>query len=205
MDPCSCGSCESQRWRHSRMTIQDWKRTQAGPTGAQPPHAGTVSAFGRMPMRNRVRGVARLCGRRPRGHVGIGAGYKSCTRHRGGRKRPQKKKICLCPPLRRTGPAPAAGNTEGLAPETPAAGRREPGRRMMGAGNLAAWAGRKLASGSEAAAWPERTGKRKVRRIGSWRARRSGASPTSPFRPSTGRHMLLNQERHHAQPVRYTP
>ena len=67
MDPCSCGSCESQRWRHSRMTIQDWKRTQAGPTGAQPPHAGTVSAFGRMPMRNRNRIVATLCARRPGG------------------------------------------------------------------------------------------------------------------------------------------
>lgn len=168
-------------------------------------HPGTVSAFGRMPMRNRVRGVARLCGRRPRGHVGIGAGYKSCTRHRGGRKLPQKKKICLCPPLRRTGPAPVAGNTEGLAPETPAAGRREPGRRIMGAGNLAAWAGRKLASGSEAAARPETARKRKTRRIGSWRARRSGASPTSPSHPNIGRHMPRNQARHHAQPVRYTP
>ncbi len=96
------------------------------PTGAQPPHPGTVSAFGRMPMRNRVRGVARLCGRRPRGHVGIGAGYKSCTRHRGGRKLPQEKKICLCPPLRRTGPAPAPGIRRGLP--------RRPRRRAGGAG-----------------------------------------------------------------------
>ncbi len=67
MDPCSCGLYRSQRWRHSRITIQDRKRTQAGPTSAQPPNAGTVSAFGRMPMRNRNRIVARLCARRPGG------------------------------------------------------------------------------------------------------------------------------------------
>ena len=67
MDPCPCRLWGLQRCGHSRMTIQDWKRTQAGPTGAQPPNAGTVSAFGRMPMRNRNRIVARLCARRPGG------------------------------------------------------------------------------------------------------------------------------------------
>ncbi len=167
-------------------------------------HPGTVSAFGRMPMRNRGRGVARLCGRRPRGHVGIGAGYKSFTRHRGGRKQPHEKKKCCA--RRCDGPDPRPRREYGGAcPGDPGSGQAEPGRRITGAGTQAAWAGRKLASGSEAAARPERTGKSKARRIGSWRARRSGASPTSPSCPNTGRHMLLNRERHHARPVRYTP
>ena len=54
--------------------MRAWKRQQEGPTGAQPPNAGTVSAFGRMPMRNRIRIVARLCARRPGGMRGC------CTR-----------------------------------------------------------------------------------------------------------------------------
>ena len=87
-------------------------------------HPGTVSAFGRMPMRNRAWGVARLCARSPRGYVGIGVGYKSCTRHRGGRKLPQKKARMLTPAAATDRARARAGNTEGLAPETPAAGRR---------------------------------------------------------------------------------
>ena len=106
MDPCSCGLCRSQRWRHSRMTIQDWKRTQAGPTGAQPPNAGTVSAFGRMPMRNRNRIVARLCARRPGG----------CGQSRTRRSDWKRRQVCAGAGERSTAQRALAGATEAKYP-----------------------------------------------------------------------------------------